>query len=316
MQDQKRISVSDGLIVVNDHKFKVEVYNVSTSPVTLQQNMHLRTISRLSVNTYFSTMMEQAKMPANDLTRQENQTKFCETTSISTTIDSLVHHLGQSNQRQQIKSILEDYSSLFDTTTPRKVLTPIHHVIDTGDHSSVTARPYFKTIQQRKDIQNEIDKMLKSGIVVPSHSSWSSPVILLKKPNGEFRFIVDYRKLNSITKKDAYPQPTTEELLQRLGGHKWFTKLDLKSGYFQIPIQDQDKEKTAFCTQDGLYQFEVLPMGLMNAPPTFQRVMNNIIGYNRWDYVLIYLDDIIIFSDTFEQHLQHLNQILSILNQH
>ncbi|CAF4596722.1 unnamed protein product [Rotaria sp. Silwood2] len=141
--------------------------------------------------------------------------------------------------------------------------------------------------------------MLKSGIIVPSHSPWSSPVILLKKPNGEFRFIVDYRRLNAITRKDSYPQPTTEELLQRLGGHKWFTKLDLKSGYFQIPIQDCDKEKTAFCTQDGLYQFEVLSMGLMNAPSTFQRVMNNIIGYKRWDFVLQYLGgrDVTIFTD-------------------
>lgn len=141
-------------------------------------------------------------------------------------------------------------------------------------------------------------------------------MLLLTKPNGEFRFIIDYRRLNQITIKDAYPQPTVEELLQRLGGHSWFTKLDLKCGYYQIPIQQSDKEKTAFVTQDGLYQFEVLPMGLMNAPATFQRTMNNIIGYNRWDYVLVYLDDILIFSNSFEEHLNHLSEILTVLSNH
>ncbi|CAF1526626.1 unnamed protein product [Didymodactylos carnosus] len=230
-------------------------------------------------------------------------------------IKSLTDHLTDSSENSTIASVLEQYGSLFDTTT-RKVITPIHHVIDTGNHSPVSARPYFKTVQQRKDIQQEIDKMLNNGIIIPSHAPWSSPVILLKKPNGEFRFIVHYRKLNAITRKDSYPQPTTEELLQRLGGHKWFTKLDLKSGYFQIPIQDCDKEKTAFCTQDGLYQFEILSMGLMNAPPTFQRVMNSIIGYKRWDFVVVYLDDIIIFSNSLEEHLKHLNEILPTLDQH
>ncbi|CAF4563297.1 unnamed protein product, partial [Didymodactylos carnosus] len=107
-----------------------------------------------------------------------------------------------------------------------------------------------------------------------------------------------------------------EELLQRLGGHSWFTKLDLKSGYYQIPIQQQDKEKTAFVTQDGLYQFEVLSMGLMNAPPTFQRVMNNIIGYKRWDYVVVYLDDILIFSNSFEEHIKHLQEVFGVLSEH
>ncbi|CAF1599544.1 unnamed protein product [Didymodactylos carnosus] len=156
MQEQKRISVSDGLIVVNEYKFKVKVYSLSTSPVTLQHNMHFGTISRLSVNTYFSTMMEQGKIPANDLTGQENQNIFCKTTSISTIIDSLVNHLGQSNQQQQIKSILEDYSSLFDTTTPRKVITLIHHVVDTGDHSPVTDKKCLIAVQQLEFLSHVI----------------------------------------------------------------------------------------------------------------------------------------------------------------
>ena len=146
--------------------------------------------------------------------------------------------------------------------------------------------------QQRRELQGEIHKMLQTNQIRPSHSPWSSPVIIHKKQDGSVRFLVDYRKLNSVTKKDSFPQPTPEELLQRLGGHRFYTKLGLKSGYFQIPIHEADKEKTAFVTQDGLWEFNVLPQGIMNGPPTFQRIMHNLLGYGRWDYVMVYLDDI------------------------
>ncbi|CAF1488885.1 unnamed protein product [Adineta steineri] len=309
-QHETGVTVIDGLVAVNNNIVKINIANNLKYPVTLEQGMKIGTISRLSMNTYVYNL-EQAITELQDHSEQViNMSEQC-----NEVINSLSAHLNKLDQHVAITSVLKKYGSLLETNN-RKVITPIHHVIDTGNHPPISTRPYFKTIQQRKDIQQEIDKMLKNGIIKPSHSPWSSPVILLKKPNGEFRFIVDYRKLNAITRKDSYPQPTTEELLQRLGGHKWFTKLDLKAGYFQIPIQDCDKEKTAFCTQDGLYQFEVLSMGLMNAPPTFQRVMNNIIGYKRWDFVLVYLDDIMIYSNSFEEHVRHLDEILATLSRH
>ncbi|CAF4583547.1 unnamed protein product, partial [Didymodactylos carnosus] len=120
-------------------------------------------------------------------------------------------------------------------------------------------------------MQQEVGKLLDQGIIRPSNSPWSSPVLLKMKPDGTYRFLVDFRRLNSITKKDSYPQPSAEELLHHLAGHRYFTKLDLKSGYFQIPIHESDIPKTAIITQDGLYEFLVLAQGLMNAPPTFQR---------------------------------------------
>ncbi|CAF4490839.1 unnamed protein product, partial [Didymodactylos carnosus] len=155
--------------------------------------------------------------------------------------------------------------------------------------------------------------MINNNQVGPSRSPWSSPVIIQEKKDGTIRFLVDYRKLNAVTKKDNYPHPSIEELLNRIGGHQYYTKLDLKSGYFQIPISKADRPKTAFVTQDGLYEFYVLSQGLMNARATFQRVMNDLIGNGRWDYVVVYLDDILIFSNSFEEHQQHLNEILRIL---
>ncbi|CAF4364857.1 unnamed protein product, partial [Didymodactylos carnosus] len=192
--------------------------------------------------------------------------------------------------------------------------TQIRHVIRTGDHNPISFRPYSKTIQQQQILVEHIQQMEKNYLIRRSTSPWASPVVLIKKKDESTRFCVDYRKLNNITKKDSYPLPHMGETINRLGGHQYFTKLDLKSGYFQIPIQEDDKEKTAFILQDGHWEFNVLPQGLKNAPPTFQRIMNELLAYQRWDHCLVYLDDIIIFSKSFQQHVQHLDEILTVLN--
>ncbi|CAF4463906.1 unnamed protein product, partial [Didymodactylos carnosus] len=316
-QHRKRISIFNGTINIIKERVEITVFNHSQLPITLQRNTILGFLSAYPRTTYSSSIFRSSPI-IHHLTTLTHQSSNNTTPSKSVIdiIQSLLSHLKVQNNYQKMFEILQRYSNLFDTSQPRQATTPIHHVIDTADHRPINARPYFKTVEQRKDLQLEIQKMLHAGIIIPSTSPWSSPVILIKKPDGEFRFIVDYRKLNEITKKDSYPQPTTEELLQRIGNHSWFTKLDLKSGYFQIPIRSTDKEKTAFCTQDGLYQFEVLPQGLSNAPPTFQRVMNNLLANNRWDWLVVYLDDILIFSHTFEEHLLHVAEIMSILHKH
>ncbi|CAF2925404.1 unnamed protein product [Rotaria sp. Silwood2] len=210
--------------------------------------------------------------------------------------------------------IVTRHGRVFDVSKPTIAKTQLPHVIISGDHPPISVRPYYRTIEQRKELQHEVDKLLMDNIIRPSTSPWSSPVILKKKPDGTYRFLVDLRRLNSMTRKDAYPQPSAEELIYRLSEHIYFTKLDLKSGYFQIPIVESDKEKTAFVTSDGHYEFNVLAQGLMNAPASFQRVMNNLLATGRWNYVVIYLDDIVIFSYSLEEHKRHVHEILSILD--
>ena len=313
IQQNKRIRLCDGLVDVKDHSVQLTIYNPTTKVVTLPQSMLVGSISQLRRDESCSPLFSTNTSEENEFER----TNLKETTLGTSIVDKLTDHLQQHKEyHKQVWTLLNQHKQLFDNSHSKTIKTTVHHVIDTGNHPPINAKPYFKTIDQRKKIQGEVDKMLKAGIIIPSSSPWSSPVVLLTKPNGEFRFIIDYRRLNAITKKDCYPQPTVEELIQRLGGHSWFTKLDLKSGYYQIAIQPHDKEKTAFITQDGLYQFEVLPMGLMNAPPIFQRVMNNIIGYKRWDYVIIYLDDILIFSRSFNDHMVHLQEVFNVLNEH
>ena len=125
-----------------------------------------------------------------------------------------------------------------------------------------------------------------------------------KKKDGTYRFVVDYRQLNNITERDCYPLPRIEETLNRLNGNNYFTKLDLKTGYHQIPIHSSDKDKTTFVTYNGIFRFNVMPQGLKNSPSSFQRIMYELFVNTRWDYCLVYIDDILIFSRTFHQHIE------------
>lgn len=164
-------------------------------------------------------------------------------------------------------------------------------------------------------MEDQLKEMIATGTVEPSHSGWASPVVLPPKKDGGHRFCVDYRKVNSVTETDAYPLPNINEILESLSGSSLFSTIILNSGYWQVTMDPESKAKTAFVTHTGRYQFNVMPFGLKNAPATFQRLMERVLAGLRGNICLVYLDDIIIYSSSVDQHFERLQAVLNRLRQ-
>ena len=192
--------------------------------------------------------------------------------------------------------------------------TPLlEHTIET--HGPPLCQPYRRqnpAVRQEEMVQ--VQQMLSSDIIRPSNSPWASSVVMVKKKDGSLRFCVDFRQLNAATVKDAHPLPRIDDLLDTLHGACWFSILDLKSGYWQVSIMERDKESMAFHTSSGqLYEFKQVPFGLCNASATFSHLMDHVLSGLHWETCLFYLDDIIIFSSTWEEHLARLRQVFERL---
>ena len=189
--------------------------------------------------------------------------------------------------------------------------------IDTGDAPPSCQAPRHMPFAVRSKIDKQVQKMMDAGVIVKSRSPWASPVILVQKRNGDYRFCVDYRKLNEITKKDTFPLPRIDDLLDQLAHYKYFSSLDLAAGYWQVRVAPDSQSKTTFVTHHGLFEFRVMPFGLTNAPAVFQRLVQEVLeGLNPSggpDFVTAYLDDILIFSKTLQDHMQHLRLVLNRL---
>ncbi|UYV77192.1 K02A2.6-like [Cordylochernes scorpioides] len=213
----------------------------------------------------------------------------------------------EETKKNRLLTCLNEFSDIFDFEKKSfPVSGEIKHKIDTSDYPPVRQRPYRVSPAERRVIQSEVEKMMETKIIRPSSSPWASPVILVRKKDGSLRFCVDYRRLNKITKKDVYSLPRIDDALDTLSGSRYFSTMDMRSGYWQIEVDDKDREKTAFITPDGLYEFNVMPFGLCNAPATFERMIDNVLRGLKWDMCLCYLDDIVVYGSTFKEHLTRL----------
>ena len=219
-----------------------------------------------------------------------------------------------SGEMDKLKALLLKFSDVFALDDSELGRTSVvRHSIDTGDRKPIKQQPYRTPIVQRETIKKMVDEMQKQSIVQPSRSPWASPVVLVPKKDGGLRFCVDFRCLNSITRKDVYPLPRVDDIFDTLDGACYFTSLDLSSGYWQVELDEDAREKSAFTTYHGLYEFIRIPFGLCNAPATFQRVMQAVLAGLEWRSCFVYLDDILIASRTFDEHLKHIKEVLERL---
>ena len=221
------------------------------------------------------------------------------------------------SEYSQLKSLLSEFQDVFARDEQDLGCTSAtQHRIHLEDERPVKVPHRRIPAAFVQEVKDHIQKLLQQGVIRESSSPYSSAVVLARKKSGQLRLCVDYRLLNRKTRKDSFPLPRIDEYLDSLSGAKLFTTLDLKSAYAQVPIAEEDKFKTAFSTPMGLFEYNRMPYGLCNSPATFQRLMMNIFRKELMDQLLIFLDDILIFSNDFEQHLARLRTVFAKLRSH
>ena len=217
-------------------------------------------------------------------------------------------------EKEALYNLLCEFSNLFSQGSHDLGRTDlVKHHINTGTAAPVRQPPRRLPLVKREEAEKAIQEMKNDAIIEPSASPWSSPVVLVKKKDGSTRFCVDYRKLNNVTCKDSYPLPRIDDTLEALSGSVWFSTLDLKSGYWQVELGEEDKKKTAFSAGNGLWQFTVMPFGLCNAPATFERLMEQVLAGLPITVALVYLDDVLVPGLSFPNHVSNLRQVFQRL---
>lgn len=221
----------------------------------------------------------------------------------------------EKKDRKKLIDILEKFPNLYATDAKETGRTNlIEHQIHTGDSMPIRKRPFRISPKEREMITDDITELENKGIIRKSKSPWGTNIVLVMKKDGSRRMCMDFRSLNTVTKKDVYPLPRIDEILDVLQGMKFFTSLDQANAYWAIPISENDREKTAFVSPSGLYEFNYLPFGLCNAPATFQRLMDVLLSGLQWETCLVYLDDILIFGKTHDIMLERLQEVLKRLD--
>lgn len=225
-------------------------------------------------------------------------------------------HLTE-DQQKDLQSLLQKWAKVFAQHDEDFGHTDsVQHTIHPGDAPPIKERYRPLPPTMYREMKILLADMLEKGVIRDSCNPWAAPIVLVRKKNGSLRFCVDYRKLNAVTHKDAFPLPRIEETLTNLTHAEWFSTLDLASGYWQVAMDAKDREKTAFTTPLGLFEFNRMPFGLCNAPATFQRLMQQCLSRQLSESLLVYLDDIIIYSPDFSSHLQDLESVFEKLWYH
>ena len=219
------------------------------------------------------------------------------------------------SERKTVQDYLNDNSHLFARNLNELTKTNLTtHKIRTVPHEPINKSPYRASVKERAIIEKQIDEMLEAGIIRESKSPYAAPVVIVSKPDGSYRFCVDYRGLNAVTIKDKYPIPRVDDLMAAFNGAKLFSTIDMASGYWQVPMAEEDIEKTAFVTHAGLYEYTVASFGLSTVPETYQRLIDKLIAGLRWRICVAYLDDIVVWSENLSEHMERLDKVFSAID--
>eukprot|EP01129_Flabellula_baltica_P013145 TRINITY_DN605_c0_g2_i1.p1 TRINITY_DN605_c0_g2~~TRINITY_DN605_c0_g2_i1.p1 ORF type:complete len:1627 (-),score=286.22 TRINITY_DN605_c0_g2_i1:702-5582(-) len=303
------LSILNDELVVKDKIDTLIVRNSSNVPILIQRNSILARCSPIVAEK--SSVFEETSIDDFDTFFNISDVDWDDLEAL---ISDKVSHIVDLDDRKKLTDLLfkkfSKMRSVLDYTGSSAPDFDYVHKIDTGDAKPVKQKMFTMPFNVRKEIHEQIKDFLKRGIISNSNSPWAAPILLVRKSNGSWRFCCDYRKLNKVTVGDSHPLPKIEEIFAQLSSASIFSSLDLTSGFHQIQLDEESKKKTAFRSPFGLFEWNVLPFGINNAPVVFQRCMEAVFAAFLYDFVLIYIDDIVIFSDNFSDHLDHIEKVL------
>ena len=297
---EKRGIISADCVVCNRYSgFPIRVFNANDDLKTMFQRTRVGWIIELACVS--DTLYEDSGLICALNDQREDKQEFLKAIKINDAEKSEINDIGE---------LLWDYRDVFSKSKRDLGCAGIKHEIITDNHPPIALKQRRIPLALEAKVDEQIQQMLEDNIIRESTSPWSFPLVVVRKPNGDLRLCVDYRKLNEITRRPIFPIPDSRTLFDALEGNKYFSTIDLSSGYHQVPMKEIDKEKTAFSTRRGQFEFNRMPFGLCGAPATFQRIMNVVLKDQVWEKCVIYLDDVLIFGRSIEEHNQRLREVL------
>jgi hypothetical protein len=309
------LALARSVVQPQGDRIAVRVVNMSPTPITLYKNSKVANLHPLMEGEDSTECVEAFEVLEPQIVKESNSvSKANSNANLQKLFEQVdLSHL-QPEEQADVENLLVEFQDIF-SSGPSDIgrTSKIYHKINTGDHPPIRQQARRIPGHRREEVDSMLQTMLEQGVIQTSFSPWAAPIVLVKKKDGTTRFCIDYRKLNDVTKKDAYPLPRIDDTLDALSGAKIFTTLDLASGYWQVEMDPNDREKSAFVTHQGLYEFNVMPFGLCNAPSTFQRLMEYVLAGLQWSTCLIYLDDIIIYGRDFGEHMARLREVFTRL---
>ena len=311
--DDLGVRTAASLVTVDDKKrLALRCINPHAQPVTLNAGTVVGTFSAITPD---QVETPQDSTPSTTTSSGQLSMDMPVPAHLTTLYEQAVQQCTSPDQGSQLAELLTRYAHVFSTSDTDVGCTDlVRHSIPTQEGVAPIKQPPRRLgAEKDAEVERQVQELVEKGMVEPADSAWSSPVVLVRKRCGAYRLCCDFRRLNQVTRQDAYPLPRIDDSLDALSGAVYFSTLDLISGYWQVPLDEDAQEKSAFVTRSGLWRWKVLPFGLTSAPATFERLMERVLHGLQWKSLLLYLDDVIIFSTDFASHLSRLEAVLQRL---
>ena len=305
---EKQMGDLNYLVRTPDRRKKLQLCHVNMLKTYVGRSDKAEAVVGLVANAAGGQLTELSDADGSGKVKDTTITPNCKLSNskVLSNLDEKLKHLSRP-QRDELKQLLLQYETIFPDVPGRT--TAAVHDVDVGDSKPIKQHAYRLSPDKVELSNKEVQYMLDHGIIQPSTSSWSSPCVLVPKPDGSIRFCTDYRKLNAVTKTDVYPIPRIDDCIDRIGSARYLSKIDLLKGYWCVPLTDRAREVSAFVCSAGLFEYAVMPFGMKNAPATFQRMMEKVL--NGLSHSYAYIDDVVVRSETWEEHLSNIREVLN-----